>query len=310
MAQHQPFGGVVPELASRAHVEAMPMVLAEAMEKAGVRWDELDAVAVTRGPGLASSLLIGASAARALAIALDKPLLAINHLDGHLHSLFLDSAAPPPAEACPMLVLLVSGGHTLLVRMERPGESTILARTLDDAAGEALDKGAKLMGLGYPGGPAIEQAAAGGDADAIKFPRGIAAGVGDIPAFSFSGLKTSLLYYMRKHPDAASPENLKNLAASYQESVFCALMDRVERALDLRSFKTLGCVGGVAKNRRLRGMLVEAARSSGVDLRLAPMAYCTDNAAMIAAAAGLLHPTPVRAGDLDVDPNWPLPVVL
>lgn len=307
IAKHQPFGGVVPELASRAHVEAMTPILAESLRQAGCAWSDVDAVAVTRGPGLASSLLIGLTAAKSLALALRRPLLPVHHLEGHLCSIFLDAECPPPASLCPLLVLLVSGGHTLLVRMESVGRYDVLARTLDDAAGEALDKGAKLMGLGYPGGPAIERAAAGGNPAAIRFPRGTAPSAKGVPPFSYSGLKTSLLYHVRKNPDSVSPERLPDLAASYQEAVFDALVERVECAMDLHPVRAFACVGGVARNQRLRAMLSAATDARGLSFRAAPMTYCTDNAAMIAAVPGLrrVEPAPVP-GAVDVDPNWPL----
>lgn len=307
IAKHQPFGGVVPELASRAHVEAMPAILRESCARAGCTWADIDAVAVTRGPGLASSLLIGAAAARALALSLDKPLLPVNHLEGHLCSVFLDKDCPPPADVCPMVLLLVSGGHTLLLRVRSVGDYEVLARTLDDAAGEALDKGAKLMGLGYPGGPAIEKVACGGNRERVPFPRGtVAAQDGAVPPFSFSGLKTSLLYYIRKNPGELAADRLPDVAAGYQEAVFGSLLERAERALEQAPAKTFALVGGVARNQRLRELLGVLCARHGVALRAAPMEYCTDNAAMIACVPGLRPVEPVGAGGMDVDPNWPL----
>ena len=203
VARHRPYGGVVPEIASRAHVEVLPSLLRDAISAAGCAWGGVDAVAVTRGPGLATSLLVGTTAARALAVSLQVPLLGVNHLEGHLYSVFLpptkgDSRAnwPRPADHTPLLVALVTGGHTLLAVVEELGRYRIIGQTLDDAAGEALDKGSSLLGLGYPGGPAIEQAARGGRADAIDFPRGAGAGqAGSVPGgfdrafcFSYSGL--------------------------------------------------------------------------------------------------------------------------
>jgi N6-L-threonylcarbamoyladenine synthase len=188
--------------------------------------------------------------------------------------------------------------------MDAVGKYELLGQTLDDAAGEALDKGANLMKLGYPGGPAIEKAAAGGDVNAIRFPRGLANDHG--LAFSFSGLKTSLLYYLKNNPRALDGDNLKNVAASYQEAVFHALMNRVERALDLHPVKAFACVGGVARNQRLRALLNEVAVSRGLPLRLAPPEFCTDNAAMIAAVAGAKPLPAATESGIDVDPNLTL----
>lgn len=293
VARHAGYGGVVPEIAARAHVEVLPDILASAMKEAGVGWTDLDGVAVTYGPGLASSLLVGLSAAKGLALRLGRPLIPVNHLEGHLYSVFLAEDAPPVEEACPMLVLLVTGGNTCLVRMDGIGRYRVLGRTLDDAAGEALDKGATLLGLGYPGGPAIEQAAIGGDPRYLRLPRGLEHPRGG-PAgrlnreycFSFSGVKTALLYHLRKHPEDASAERRADLAASYQEAVMDALAARVRRALRATGIRSVACVGGVARNCVLRGKLDRLLEEHGARLVMAPMAYCTDNAAMIAAVAG------------------------
>ncbi|MBU1908982.1 MAG: tRNA (adenosine(37)-N6)-threonylcarbamoyltransferase complex transferase subunit TsaD, partial [Verrucomicrobia bacterium] len=293
---HQPYGGVVPELASRQHVEVLPRILDQAVTQAGLDWTALDAIAVTQGPGLASSLLVGLSAAQSLALRLRRPLHAVNHVEAHLYSLFLPDSPTStrvPALEAPRLVLMVSGGHTALVRLEHVGRYQWLGQSLDDAAGEALDKGANLMHLGYPGGPAIEQAAESGDPEILSFPRisirasyRTAGGLDPDLCFSFSGLKTSLLYTLRRRPELLENGNLKDVAASYQEAVFDALLDRVERALDKAPYRSFGCVGGVARNQRLRARLEETARRHGLALHLAPMAYCTDNAAMVAGLAG------------------------
>ena len=308
--RHRPHGGVVPEIAARAHVEALPGLLTGALAEAGLAWADVDALAVTCGPGLASSLIVGVTAAQALALRLHRPLWSVNHLEGHLHSIVLGAGEPAPL---PALVLLVSGGHTCLVRVAAPGRYEVLGQTLDDAAGEALDKGAKLLGLGYPGGPAIERAAAGGNPRAIAFPRGAGGAAaaarqagGDL-WFSFSGLKTALLYHVRAHPEAAAGEALRDTAASYQEAVVDALIARVERALDGTEAVTLGAAGGVACNRRLREKLGALAAVRGLRLAVAEPRYCTDNAAMIAAAA--LAGFARRAdppGDLDAHPVLPL----
>ena len=314
IASHRPYGGVVPELASREHVGSFPVVAAGAIARARIAWDEVDAVAVTHGPGLVSSLLIGLSGARALGQALGKPVWGVNHLEAHLAGMFLDPAAPPPAEACPILVLMVSGGHSCLVEMLGVGDYRLLGQTLDDAAGECLDKGANLLGLGYPGGPVIERAAQGGDPAYVRFPRGMEHaknrktdnGLDVETCFSFSGLKTALLYHLRNHPEDRNG-HLADLAASYQEAVMDSLALRAERALKATGARTLACVGGVAKNAVLRGKLEALSRRRQARLLLTPMAYCTDNAAMVAAAAGLraqagIGNPPAR----EADPSLPL----
>lgn len=314
IASHRPYGGVVPEIASREHVGNFPVVAAEAVARAGVAWEALDAIAVTHGPGLVSSLLIGLSGARALGQALGKPVWGVNHLEAHVAGMFLDPAAPAPDAACPALVLMVSGGHSCLVEMLGVGRFRLLGQTLDDAAGECLDKGANLLGLGYPGGPVIERAAQGGDPTFVKFPRGMEHaknrttdnGLEIEMCFSFSGLKTALLYHLKNHPEDRA-RHLADLAASYQEAVMDSLALRAERALANTGARTLACVGGVAKNASLRGKLEALARRRRARLLLTPLAYCTDNAAMVAAAAGLragaglVNPPAVEA-----DPSLPL----
>ena len=314
IASHRPYGGVVPEIASRAHVEAFPAVVAAAVQEAGVLWSAIDCIAVTHGPGLVSSLLVGLSGARALGQALHVPVYGINHMEGHLAALFLDPAVPDPDAVSPALVLMVSGGHSCILEMRTFGDYRILGETLDDAAGECLDKGATLLGLSYPGGPAI-QAAATGDPHFVEFPRGLAhtARTATTPdgldlrlCLSFSGLKTSLRYYLQTHPDAL-PDHLPDLAASYQEAVMRALAERAENAARKTRAKTLFAVGGVAKNALLRAKLADLARRRHLDLHLTPLAYCTDNAAMIGAACGLrlLRHLPLPLA-LDADPTLPL----
>ncbi len=308
---HRPYGGVVPEIAARAHVTALPQVVADALAQAAITWDEVDAIAVTHGPGLASSLRIGITGAQALALRTGKPLYGINHLAGHLYSIWLEPRTDPPETALPMLILLVTGGHTLLVRMDAIGQYRLLGQTLDDAVGEALDKGATLMGLGYPGGPEIEQAAIGGDPERHAFPRGLRHGgegfCGSLPrelCFSFSGLKTALRYLLQTHPEWAQGAERAHLAASYQEAAFDALLDRIERALAREDVTRLACVGGVARNQRLRAKLEALADRCHVRLYTAPPAYCTDNAAMIAGLAGRMAQTgcPLPSAD-DSLPN-------
>ncbi len=297
-AEHAQYGGVVPEVASRRHLEALPDVTRQALDQCGADWYDIDSIAVTQGPGLASSLLMGVTTARALSLRLDIPLLGINHLQAHLYSVFLGSDLSMD-EICPMVVLLVSGGHTMLVRVDDVRNFTVLGHTLDDAAGEALDKGATVLGLGYPGGPAIEKAAQGGNPGRIDFPRGILKGKGrggealidgmrrDC-CFSFSGLKTALLYHVRNHPESRAGEDLGDVAAAYQEAVFDSLLDRLENAVVHEKVRAIACVGGVARNKRLRTMLESTSERLGSRLLIAPFEYCTDNAAMIAGLAGAL----------------------
>ena len=266
---HARFGGVVPEVASRRHLELVLPVVRQALGEAGVRLDEIDAVAVTQGPGLIGALLVGLSAAKGLAWAKELPLVPVDHLQGHVGSLYLQPHRIEP----PFLCLLASGGHTLLVDVAEPGDFRVLGTTLDDAAGEAFDKGARLLGLGYPGGVAIDRLAAHGDPDAFDFP------VARVPNldFSFSGLKTALLYAVRDLPAEELERRRADLAASYQRAIVRALVSRAEEAAEQIGASRIAVVGGVAANSELRAALPEAA--------FAPLALCTDNAAMIASAA-------------------------
>lgn len=314
IAQHRPYGGVVPEIASRAHVEVLPDVVEEALKDAGVSWSDIDAIAATRGPGLSSSLLVGFQAARSLALRMNLPLIPVNHLEAHLCAAFLGEDAPDPDDFCPMIALLVSGGHTCLIRMDSARHFRMLGQTLDDAAGEALDKGASLMGLGYPGGVAIQNTAVGGNPYFVKLPRGLKNGGGGQVAgglqrelcFSFSGLKTALRYFLEKTEDR-SESFIRDVAASYQEAVVDALTDRLRRALKREGIRHVSCGGGVARNALLRERLGELAEEMSLELHLAPFDYCTDNAAMIAALAGSGLPAmdPCFEG-LDVHPNLPI----
>ena len=313
VALHRPYGGVVPEIASRNHVEKIMPVIEEARAHAQVDWDRIDRIAVTYGPGLASALMIGVAAAKSLALRLQRPLVAINHIEAHLYSAFLDPAAPDPALACPLLALIVSGGHTCLVRMSAPGVYRLIGQTLDDAAGEAFDKGANLLGLGYPGGPAIDRAAQTGNPHAVRFPRGLTRRPHhhdperDLLCLSFSGLKTALLYHLRDNPLKPDDPRLSDLAASYQEAIVDSLVRRTDDALRDEPF--LAVVGGVSLNRQLRQQMATLAARRGVRLLLAPTAYCADNAAMIAGLAGspdFAKKTDPRPMDLDVDPSLEL----
>lgn len=311
---HAPYGGVVPEIASRCHVEALPGVLQRARVEAGLEWADVDQIAVTAGPGLAGALLVGVSSAQALALALDRPLVAVHHIEAHLHSLFLAPDLPPDSDLFPVAALVVSGGHTSLMRVDSRKRYALLGRTLDDAAGECLDKGAKLMGLAYPGGPEIERAAQGGDPLRFRFPRGTLAnsrlsaeGLQPDVCFSFSGLKTALRYFLRDHPDLARTA-LADIAASFQHAVISALSDRLAIAADRIAARTLACAGGVARNLVFRKRIEQDASRAGRRYVAAPANFCTDNAAMIAAAADAGWGQPVAdATQLVIHPTWPLP---
>ena len=309
IASHQPYGGVVPELASRCHVQALPEVVRQAMAQAGADWSDLAGIAVTRGPGLSTALLTGITYARGLSMRLDVPLFGVSHLVGHLHSICLQTNEVAKALAYPHLVLLVSGGHTCLVRREAVDQWTVLGQTLDDAAGEALDKGARLMGLGYPGGPEIERLGGSGNPTTIRFPRGNApkgSGGWKYP-FTYSGLKTALLYHTRKNPEDVTPERLPHLAASYQEAVVDTLMKRVTDAVKDAPCALIGCAGGVARNSRLREKLTEFGKSKGMAVAFAEPVYCADNAAMIAAAALACYaPLRPQGTTTEVNPNLAL----
>ena len=290
---HAAFGGVVPEVASRAHLDLLNPVIARAIVEAGVDERRIDAVACTVGPGLIGALLVGVSAAKALALAWDVPFVGVNHLEAHLYAALLED----PSTELPIVVLLVSGGHTMLVEMTAPGEYRLLGQTIDDAAGEAFDKVARFLGLGYPGGPAIEAMARKGDPTAIAFPRAMRNDEGDGRLdFSFSGLKTAVMYYVRKHPDADTAD----LAASFQEAVVDVLVHKARRAARDVGARGIALGGGVAANGRLREALLDACATDGVRGYVPSPAMCTDNAAMIAAAGWhrlrLDGPTSLDAG--------------
>ena len=280
---HTRFGGVVPEVASRRHLELVKPVIEEALGDASTSLDEVDAVAVTQGPGLVGALLVGLSAAKAMAWARRLPLVPVDHLHGHVASLYLQ---PGPLEP-PFLCLLASGGHTLLLDVQERDGYQVLGTSLDDAAGEAFDKGARLLGLGYPGGAALDRLAQVGDPEAFSFP---VARVGELD-FSFSGVKTALLYATRELGDELESRRA-DLAASYQRALVRALVERARSAATRAGRKRIAVVGGVAANSELRAALPEA--------RFAPLDLCTDNAAMIASAGrfGRRLPYP-RYLDLD-----------
>jgi N6-L-threonylcarbamoyladenine synthase len=296
---HAQYGGVVPEIASRAHVELVVPVTARAVVEAGIDDNRVDAVAATVGPGLIGALLVGVSAAKALALAWDVPFVGVNHLEAHLYAALLEA----PDLELPIVVLLVSGGHTLLVSMEEHGRYRLLGQTVDDAAGEAFDKIARYLGLGYPGGPAIDRQARKGDPSAIDFPRAMLA---DGLDFSFSGLKTAVVTHVRKHPDVSTPD----VAASFQAAVVDVLVAKARRAAQEVGASAIALGGGVAANTLLRERTRDACAADGLRVLLPSPTYCTDNAAMIASAAWyrlrIDGPTPL---DWGADPNLRLPVL-
>jgi N6-L-threonylcarbamoyladenine synthase len=273
---HARYGGVVPEVASRRHLEVVDAVVADALEQGGAGLGEVGTVAVTSGPGLIGALLVGVSTAKALAAARGLPLTPVDHLHGHVVA---STLGPDPIEA-PYLCLVASGGHTFLARVDEPSSYSVLGQTLDDAAGEAFDKGARLLGLGYPGGPAIDRLAREGDPEAYDFPR---SAPGELD-FSFSGLKTALLYTLRDKPDADHAD----LAASYQRAIVDALVSRTRAAIEREGLDRLAIGGGVAANSELR----EAVAALGVQVWVPPVELCTDNAAMIAGAARFTEALP------------------
>ena len=286
---HDRYGGVVPEIASRHHLELVNAVIDDALARAGTTLDAVELVAVTQGPGLVGALLVGVATAKGLAAARRLPLAPVDHLQGHVAATYLE---PEPMEP-PFLCLLASGGHTLLARVTEPGAYEVLGRTLDDAAGEAFDKGARLLGLPYPGGPALSRLAEDGDAAAFAFPT--AARVAGLD-FSFAGLKTALLYAVRDLGADETRRRAADLAASYEHAIVEALVLRVERALAAEPGARLALGGGVAANARLR----ERAAGLGVELKVPPAELCTDNAAMIGSAARWVEP--LRFPDyLDLD---------
>jgi N6-L-threonylcarbamoyladenine synthase len=330
IALHQKYGGVVPELASRRHVTAIVPVLEEALSVAGVTRDEIDAIAVTEGPGLAGSLLVGVNFAKTLAFAGKKPLVPVNHLEGHVYANWLlprdAESIPPPA--FPAICLIVSGGHTDLLLLHRHGVYEILGRTLDDAAGEAFDKGARVLGLGYPGGPAIQQAAEG-HRPLEQFPR---AWLGDSWDFSFSGVKTALLRsadqyrkqeppqgrgkrtksatnepFVQHEPPAYSPNMpVGELAAAYQEAIVDVLVEKTIRAAEQEHAKSVMLSGGVSANALLRKRMASRIKSLDIPLFVPELQYCTDNAAMIAAAGYQVLRRGALAGwELDVHAQLP-----
>jgi len=294
---HARYGGVVPEVASRAHVETIMPVVEEALSGSGISSAGIDAVAATHGPGLVGALLVGVSAAKAMALVWDVPFVAVNHLEAHLYAAFLEE----PDLEMPLVIVLVSGGHTMLILMEGHLQYRVLGTTVDDAAGEAFDKVARFMDLGYPGGPVIDRLSADGDPDAIAFPRAM---LNDGWNFSFSGIKTSVVNHVRKNPGVA----VEDVAASFQEAVADVLVTKARRAAREHGAKGLCLAGGVAANSRLREMMAAAAAADGLRAFLPSRAMCTDNAAMVAAAGWwrLRADGPSRL-DVGADPSLRLP---
>ena len=299
LTEHRRFGGVVPEIAARAHLERIDGLVAQALDEAGVGLADVDAIAATGGPGLIGGVMVGVMTAKALAFAHDKPFIAVNHLEGHALSVRLTE----PVEF-PYLLLLVSGGHCQLLTVRGPGDFTRLGTTIDDAAGECFDKTAKLLGLGFPGGPAVEKAAVGGDPKRFALPRPMWRKPGC--DFSFSGLKTAVRQTVEKLP-ADDPRTVADLCASFQRTVGDVFADRCANALAVAPSPTLVVAGGVAANVYLRGRLEEVAATHGARLVAPPVRLCTDNGAMIAwAGVERLRLGQVDALDFRPRPRWPL----
>ncbi|MDK1018932.1 MAG: tRNA (adenosine(37)-N6)-threonylcarbamoyltransferase complex transferase subunit TsaD [Actinomycetota bacterium] len=300
---HARFGGVVPEVAARAHIEAIRPLTHQAITEAGIHPDDIDAVAVTQGPGLIGPLMVGYSFAKSFAYALGKPLYGVDHMEGHLNAprLSFDGYEPPA------IVILASGGHSQIVHVKAWGDYEVLGGTIDDAAGEAFDKLARFMGLGFPGGPAIDRDSEGGDPSAIQFPRALRNRPYD---FSFSGLKTSVVTYLEKARDAGELPARSDVSASIQEAIVDVLVDKTFNAVEATGVEVVGGGGGVLSNRRLRERLGEEADKRGVGLFIPEPALCTDNGAMIASVAvrRILDGVPGDEIIGDVDPGLRLGV--
>jgi tRNA N6-adenosine threonylcarbamoyltransferase len=275
---HERFGGVVPEVAARAHVEALDPLVDEALRQAHVGFGDLDVVAVTVGPGLVGALLVGMAAAKAISLATGTPLVGVNHLEGHVWANFIGEGAPEP----PFVCLIVSGGHTMLVHMPEAHRYGILGQTLDDAAGEAFDKVARMLGLGFPGGPALDRLASTGDPHAIRFPRAMASS-GNFD-FSMSGLKTAVLRHVKGERAAGRNIDLADLAASFQEAIVDVQVKKTIAAAESLGVQTVLLGGGVVANSRLRDRIATEGEKAGLRVRFPPLDLCTDNAAMIACA--------------------------
>ncbi len=318
MDEHARFGGVVPEVAARAHLEALGPTIERAVQEAGIHLSDLDAIAVTSGPGLAGALMVGVAAAKALALSLDVPLYAVNHLVGHVGADLLQGhglravAGEIGELELPTVALLVSGGHTsLLLVRDLTGDVELLGETIDDAAGEAFDKVARVLGLPYPGGPHIDRVAAEGDSEAIRFPRGLTAHK-DLERhrydFSFSGLKTSVARWVEKRQDAGEHVPVADVAASFREAVADVLTQKALAACADLGVPRLLLGGGVAANARVREMAAERAAAAGIALRVPPLSLCTDNGAMIASLGAQLVMAGHTPSSLDFGADSTLPV--
>lgn len=298
---HQAYGGVVPEFASRAHMRQLTFIIREALQTAQIGFEQIEGIAVTCGPGLAGSLLVGLCAAKGLAMSLKVPYIGINHLEGHLAAAAVDGE---PLKY-PFIALVVSGGHTLLVHGEKPFSYRIIGRTIDDAAGEAFDKAAKILGLGYPGGPAVEKAGRDGDPQRFHFPRALLDR--DNLDFSFSGLKTAVLYLIRRLLQEGQPVPTADIAASFQQAVADVLVAKTMRAVETAPIRELILAGGVMRNTIIRTAFQAACQEKGIEFRVPSPLLCTDNAGMIARAGHLRLTAGMRSDwSLDVYPNLSL----
>ena len=296
---HSKYGGIVPEIASRKHMEAIVPVILQALDDAGANLNDIEGIAVTRGPGLVGSLLVGLSMAKALAFARGIPFVGVNHLEGHVAAAFLTDRPP----VFPFVALVVSGGHTNVYLVKEFQDFSILGQTRDDAAGEAFDKAAKLLDIGYPGGVVIDRMAKGGDTGRIAFPRAMK----DSPDFSFSGVKTSLLTFLKKQGRPFRSEELPHVVASYQEAIVDVLVEKTLAAAQKAEVSRVVVCGGVAANSRLRERFFDEGGKRGLDVFIPPMVLCTDNAAMIAVVGEhLLKKGQRGALDLNAVSRWPL----